>query len=1844
MARLDTFVNDGNITIDDKLLGSSFEGMGAAGAIYQTKNFKIKDLLSFFSYNLYQDNIVYSLSDITGDISQNKQEITDLVNGLTDLRIELVDQIALDIQNLETQTNNSITLLDTTLSQAISDVSNTVTTEVSNLNDRILQGETDVAQDILNLQNTISTETANLTTLINTETGLISETVSNLDDSITLQLSGLSDDISGALQEALNAGSLATAAQASVDAEVIARSTAVGAVAGKVETIETQFTFSTEDGSIIGTSGALAETITTTASTAAGAVATRVDVLEAEYVLSTEDGSILGIAENSITNLALTTVTGAVATRVDTLETQFTITDGVVTGFSQSARDRIDTSISDATSAQFQSLDTIKTQFVFTDGNITAVSGVIQTSITDSISDATSAQFTKLDEVATQFVFDGNAISGVQGSISSTIDSAKLEAISTADTAAQNKVDTFAAKIVTTDANGNITGLSDAVQTSVSDVVAQDGYASSGQLNTLSSSVGLIPRIYRQNNAPSLTETPIGSLWFDTDNNNKSYILVSGTPNVWTTVQDQEFVAFKSSATEDIQTNADETSANATKLTNLNATLDILNPDGTVKKNTADFFADIRADVDANSATASKVDTLESTVGDANSGLVASVTTAQQAIADINGNLTATYGIEVDAGGNIASMKLYADENSSEIRFNADSFKIWNGTAAEAPFEVSGGVVKLKSAAIGTVTFGSLDGVPETFITTVIYADDISGTNPSTTKGTKNFVAFYNSSAAWVDGDPLPSGVEFTQMRGNDGVDGTNGLDGADGLPGADGTSTYFHVAYADDSSGNGFSQNAAGKLYIGTYVDTTQADAPAGSTLWNWQLVKGADGVDGSDGIPGVNGVDGQTSYLHIAYANKNASGQIIDFHVGDPTGREYLGTYTDFTLEDSNDPNDYTWVLVKGADGLNGLDGADGLPGADGTSSYFHVAYADDESGNGFSQTGAGKLYIGTYVDTTQADAPAGSSLWNWQLVKGADGVDGSDGIPGINGVDGQTSYLHVAYANKNASGEIIDFHVGDPTGRDYLGTYTDFVQSDSNDPSDYTWVLVKGADGINGIDGADGLPGPPGADGVSTYFHVAYADNASGGGFSQSGAGKLYIGTYVDTTEADAPAGSSLWNWQLVKGADGADGADGIPGINGVDGQTSYLHVAYANKNASGEIIDFNVSDPTGREYIGTYTDFVQADSNDSSDYTWVLFKGADGQDGADGYTPVKGVDYFDGLDGTNGVDGTDGSPGVDGDSANVVVTNATSAQCPNGGKVYEFYVGTTLIDTQIVCNGVDGVDGQDGTNGTNGTNGTDGDDGLRIVTGLLYYQSGSSTPPSTPSETGITYNFDNGTFSSMPTGWGLDTPEMAAGTASNKYWTSRYQVIESLPGSNSGTPSFFTPIQSFAFNQVVTFSSLGSSGTTVIDGSRITTGFIRSGNWDAPDAGETFADAGTAIYLNTGAIISKGFVIDDSGNAFFKGDITGASGTFSGSLNINGNFLVNTAGSVQIKGGDTLGNARFEILDDSGNSKYRLYGGGMNLNSWTGDNALSGGQIQFGGVAYMYSGNGTTVTSNHHMTLDVYGGSKKLFLKADQITLRKSTTTGGSHTTIIEGDLEVQGNVSFTSSSSHPDTSSVTDSNNTGYTFIQNLDFDTYGHVLSYTTGTVSFDTPAIYTDGSGNPQLTTGVTAAEVRGLIGAGTSSFSGDYVDLTNKPTLFDGDYNSLTNKPTLGTAAAEDSTAFASATHDHDSRYLRKDTNTSTNHTITAYDFQLSSDESLKENVKEIETSVPINFVEYNFIKEPSRKRYGVIAQELEKTNPELVSEDDNGKKSVAYTDLLIAKIAELEKRIKELEDGRS
>jgi phage minor structural protein len=138
------------------------------------------------------------------------------------------------------------------------------------------------------------------------------------------------------------------------------------------------------------------------------------------------------------------------------------------------------------------------------------------------------------------------------------------------------------------------------------------------------------------------------------------------------------------------------------------------------------------------------------------------------------------------------------------------------------------------------------------------------------------------------------------------------------------------------------------------------------------------------------------------------------------------------------------------------------------------------------------------------------------------------------------------------------------------------------------------IQGERGLPGVKGDRGLPGERGSDGRTQYTHIAYADNATGGGFSFSGQGKAFIGVYQDFTETNSNNPTKyLWTeWR------GRDGADGLPGKAGADGRTPYVHFAYSeNADGSGLTMTDN-----GQRYFGYYSDYEKPDSSDKTKYKW------------------------------------------------------------------------------------------------------------------------------------------------------------------------------------------------------------------------------------------------------------------------------------------------------------------------------------------------------------------------------------------------------------------------------------------------------------------------------------------------------------------------------------------------------------------------------------------------------------------------------------------------------------------
>lgn len=435
-------------------------------------------------------------------------------------------------------------------------------------------------------------------------------------------------------------------------------------------------------------------------------------------------------------------------------------------------------------------------------------------------------------------------------------------------------------------------------------------------------------------------------------------------------------------------------------------------------------------------------------------------------------------------------------------------------------------------------------------------------------------------------------------------ISGNTGEMGAEGPAGANGKTSYFHIKYsnvANPTEPNQMLETPA--AYIGTYVDFTEVDS-SDPRDYTWSKFEGK---DGSQGIKGDNGLDGKTSYFHTAWAD-TPNGD-TNFSTSVSANKLYMGTYVDFTEDDSQDPSKYDWVRIKGEQGEQGIEGP---AGTDGRTTYFHIKYAPNGNPTAGQMTETPNAWIGTYADFNEADS---NNPKDYKWVK-IEGTDGSQGIQGPAGADGKTSYVHIAYANSSDGHE--GFSVSDSTGKLYIGQYVDFTQKDSTDPDDYAWTKIKGEQGPQGEKGDQGVQGPAGTNGKTTYFHVKYAPNGNPTAGQMTETPNTYIGTYVDFTEADS-TDPKKYTWIKIEGM---DGSDGIPGTNGTDGRTSYMHIAYAN--SSDGRTGFSTTDSTNKLYIGQYVDFTQKDSTDPSDYSWTKIKGDQGATGPQG--PQGKTSYF------------------------------------------------------------------------------------------------------------------------------------------------------------------------------------------------------------------------------------------------------------------------------------------------------------------------------------------------------------------------------------------------------------------------------------------------------------------------------------------------------------------------------------------------------------------------------------------------------------------------------------------
>jgi hypothetical protein len=513
-------------------------------------------------------------------------------------------------------------------------------------------------------------------------------------------------------------------------------------------------------------------------------------------------------------------------------------------------------------------------------------------------------------------------------------------------------------------------------------------------------------------------------------------------------------------------------------------------------------------------------------------------------------------------------------------------------------------------------------------------------------------------------GDQGPQGLQ--------GIQGPKGEQGIQGPKGASGDTTYFHIKYSSVAKPTTASQmTETPSTYIGTYVDFTEADS-SDPSKYTWARFQGLQGEKGTQGIAGTNGIDGKTSYLHIKYSNDG--GKTFTSNSGETVG-DYIGTCTDYNLNDPTTVASYTWAKIKGEQGIQGAKGdkgEQGVAGKDGTdgknATYITVSGTNYDTVQGISKNASYVLINGIKYDFMPT---RGHTLVVINPSSGAiESIKSYDTYTTASALDSPLSAV--------ASGKIICLFTADASGltrtaRNTLiecgSAMTDtwgssrvthlFIGMKGLEKGNAYEIIAKGSDAtksitayytasgivLNGQVGATGPQGAKGNDGVSPTVSISKS------------------GTVTTITITD----KNGTHTQTVN-----DGTNGTAGKAGADGKTPYFHVKYSNDG--GKTFTSNSGEDVGT-YIGTCTDYNQADPTTVGSYTWARIKGETGATGPQGEK---------GNTGATGPQGSAGRTYFMETSSSIVKMSADNTIVPNYITLSGYYRdGTATARTAYKC---------------------------------------------------------------------------------------------------------------------------------------------------------------------------------------------------------------------------------------------------------------------------------------------------------------------------------------------------------------------------------------------------------------------------------------------------------------------------------------------------------------------------------------------------------------------------------
>lgn len=509
-----------------------------------------------------------------------------------------------------------------------------------------------------------------------------------------------------------------------------------------------------------------------------------------------------------------------------------------------------------------------------------------------------------------------------------------------------------------------------------------------------------------------------------------------------------------------------------------------------------------------------------------------------------------------------------------------------------------------------------------------------------------------------------------------------------------------------------------------------------------------------------GQQGEDGKVLYTWIKYA-KDANGTGM---TDDPNGAIYIGiSYNNESSIESNDPTQYAWTKIQGADGKKGEDAY----------TIFleneNISFATDENRNPLSE----QAYTSGITIMKGAKPVTDFTIGDIAKTQGI-AVVKTDTAIAISVVNGNPL--------PNDSGEIeIPITVGGTVFKKIL-----------------TWTCAKkgeqGERGLQGIQGPQGEQGIAGKDGTSVTIinkSITYQLSTSGT--------TIPTGTW-QTSPQTIPEGQYQWTKTSVTYSDGnktesySISYHGKNGSNGTSVKTTSTSVKY-------QVGDSGTTKPTGTwqanvptvvqgKYLWTQTIVNYSDGNSTESYS-VAYRGIDGNNGVNGMnaatiylyqratsTPNKPSNTLTYTFSTTKITGT--------------LNNGWSTAIPTGTDAVYVTVASVSSknDTATIATSAWSAPV---VLAQNGKTGSDGKAGLNVATIYLYQRNTSK--PSKPSAS-VTYTFSTGVASGLNNGWSQKIPD----------GTNPLYVTLATASSNTATDT----ILSSEWSDVVVMAQNGEDG--------------------------------------------------------------------------------------------------------------------------------------------------------------------------------------------------------------------------------------------------------------------------------------------------------------------------------------------------------------------------------------------------------------------------------------------------